>query len=1137
MRKKLFHRITAAFCILTLLLSLAPTAHAADGPAKSDNIGKHNYSYYSANTVKSYLFENNQGGLTRVEYLGGSSIVVEDYSSDFKFQRSHSVSMELSIWGGFYAGKDYNFFVFGQANPSESDSVEVIRVVKYSKDWQRLDQYSLYGANTETPFRSSSLSCTEYGGNLYIRTSHRMYRSSDGLNHQANMTLVLRQSDMSIVESYYKVEFNKYGYVSHSFNQFILTDQSGSIVAVDHGDAYPREIVLNRAGSSSTIQKFPGAIGDNNTGASLGGFAETSGGYVTAYNFDGVSGNSPRTVYLAYTDKSSLRTQTVQVSQPGTYNPILAPLGLDGGYIIWINSDNKFTYTTYSASGSVGSPQIVTAAVSDCQPIAFNGKAVWYVTSDSTPIFYTLDSGGVKRYPTNSADSTPDSTGTNNDSAGSTGNSNGTAGTPAAGQAFPDVPATHWASEQVKKCMDLGIVAGYDNGKFGPGDPVTGAQFATMLGRTFYAKEFALYSANANSSGGWYVPALLLASNVGMLQGTSHLESGRSDAWKASQGLNLTRLDMAMMLYNIIAANGKTPSASAQSQAQSSISDFRKIPSNYQTAVSCCVAAGVINGMSDGSFSGDETMTRAQACVVITRMLDVVNSGNDSGNTGSTGNNSSETSTPVSLAIKPTSLTLTAGESGKVQATASGTDSTPHIAYSSSNQATATVDSSGNISAKAAGSTVITAIMTWKGQLYTASCAVTVKAPSVAKVTLTPKTLELTAGESKTIDAQMEAPDGSIYKNMVSLTSSDPSVVEIRGYELVAKAPGTAVITGFVSWEGQTYRDTCNVTVKAPANSGSSGANNSSDFCAEVVRLVNEERAKAGLSPLGTFDTLTAAAQIRAPELITKFDHNRPDGTKCFTALGEAGVSNYYTAGENIAAGQRTPAEVVESWMNSPGHRANILNGDFTHIGVGYVQGGGNYGHYWVQLFVEMRGNPSGSNNTGTNTGTNTGSNTGTNAGTNTGTNTGSGAETNTGTGIGSTTVPANGRTDHYREAWANGNYLELQVVNGNTIQFSGCYNTNATYYNYAVLRVFGGENYTPFTPGVPFSVSVPVDVARLSDFYGGDTTKPTSYIISMVCQNYTPGDSSMGGLSFQSGVRILLALSASGGVELQVSR
>ncbi len=126
------------------------------------------------------------------------------------------------------------------------------------------------------------------------------------------------------------------------------------------------------------------------------------------------------------------------------------------------------------------------------------------------------------------------------------------------------------------------------------------------------------------------------------------------------------------------------------------------------------------------------------------------------------------------------------------------------------------------------------------------------------------------------------------------------------------------------------------------------------ELAAEVVRLVNVERAKEGLAPLGTYDSLTRAAQIRAPEIVTLFSHDRPDGTSCFTAMDQTGATKgAYTWGENIAAGNATAAATVEQWMNSPGHRANILNAKFTHIGVGYQHSAGStYGHYWVQMFT-----------------------------------------------------------------------------------------------------------------------------------------------------------------------------------------
>ena len=118
----------------------------------------------------------------------------------------------------------------------------------------------------------------------------------------------------------------------------------------------------------------------------------------------------------------------------------------------------------------------------------------------------------------------------------------------------------------------------------------------------------------------------------------------------------------------------------------------------------------------------------------------------------------------------------------------------------------------------------------------------------------------------------------------------------------------------------------------------------------QVVALVNEERAKEGLPALKVDETLQAAALARAKETVRLFSHTRPNGTSCFTILKEYGISYHY-AGENIAYGQRSPEEVVDAWMNSKGHRANIMNKNFTTIGIGYYQTA-NGTKYWSQLFL-----------------------------------------------------------------------------------------------------------------------------------------------------------------------------------------
>ncbi|MBR3036521.1 MAG: hypothetical protein IKI54_04440 [Lachnospiraceae bacterium] len=121
-----------------------------------------------------------------------------------------------------------------------------------------------------------------------------------------------------------------------------------------------------------------------------------------------------------------------------------------------------------------------------------------------------------------------------------------------------------------------------------------------------------------------------------------------------------------------------------------------------------------------------------------------------------------------------------------------------------------------------------------------------------------------------------------------------------------------------------------------------------------VLDLVNAERAKEGLSPLALDPAAGSAAQVRARETVDLFEHVRPNGTQCFTALDEAGAT-YRMAGENIACGQPTPEAVVDAWMHSEGHRANIMKPEFTHMGLGCCELSNDPQHYyiyWAQLFI-----------------------------------------------------------------------------------------------------------------------------------------------------------------------------------------
>lgn len=163
-------------------------------------------------------------------------------------------------------------------NKEESDECEVFRFVKYDKNWNRLAQCSVKGANTYIPFDAGGLSMTETDGKLYIHTCHEMYQSDDGYHHQANCSFVVNEEDMTLVDSYTGVMNLGEGYVSHSFMQLIRTDGE-YIYRVDLGDAYPRGIAFTMTKTGDKLQD-PSLYGslftiDGNTGYNYTGYSLT----------------------------------------------------------------------------------------------------------------------------------------------------------------------------------------------------------------------------------------------------------------------------------------------------------------------------------------------------------------------------------------------------------------------------------------------------------------------------------------------------------------------------------------------------------------------------------------------------------------------------------------------------------------------------------------------------------------------------------------------------------------------------------------------------------------------------------------------------------------------------------------------
>lgn len=186
------------------------------------------------------------------------------------------------------------------------------------------------------------------------------------------------------------------------------------------------------------------------------------------------------------------------------------------------------------------------------------------------------------------------------------------------------------------------------------------------------------------------------------------------------------------------------------------------------------------------------------------------------------------------------------------------------------------------------------------------------------------------------------------------------ALYEVDNYDMVELAnpglkfikTGDVVVSAFTWKNGQLYKWQFLIhVVPRGYNLSASDKASMENYAQSVLDLVNKERAKAGVRPLVLSEDICKKADIRAQELIVLFSHTRPDGRDFSSVFGSRRGKIY--AGENIAAGSATPEAVVNQWMNSSGHRENILNGNYRYLGVGYVyDGNSEYTHYWVQLFA-----------------------------------------------------------------------------------------------------------------------------------------------------------------------------------------
>ena len=208
--------------------------------------------------------------------------------------------------------------------------------------------------------------------------------------------------------------------------------------------------------------------------------------------------------------------------------------------------------------------------------------------------------------------------------------------------------------------------------------------------------------------------------------------------------------------------------------------------------------------------------------------------------------------------------------------------------------------------------------------------------------------------EKQEVKTEPKETVSEVEKAPVTTTEQKQTVTEVEKTPEVTTEQPKVPVTEAKTEQPKATETTSPSTQPTTAPSTTPVASTSSNIDAieaAVVELTNAERVKAGLQPLKAYAPLMAAAREKSQDMKDKnyFSHTSPTYGSPFDRLKALGIS-YQSAGENIAKGQRTAEEVVTAWMNSEGHRANILNANFTHIGVGYVKDG----NIWTQQFIKQ---------------------------------------------------------------------------------------------------------------------------------------------------------------------------------------
>jgi hypothetical protein len=417
----------------TTTTSAPPTDTPISGIAKADS-----YSVYSQNRVSlsfsrwktvpiSFLVGNADGTKTVVVAKDGK-IGVQTYKEEggtLKLTGNKTINYELPIFGGFLAAENNFYIAFGQTNETEDDGKETIKIVKYDLGFNKVSEIAITGAQIRStiPFEAGKGAMALGGGVLTFHTTRERYKSTDGLNHQSQLTLLIDAANMTLLNPVGDFQDN---HVSHSFDQYVITDGSERVL-LDHGDAYPRAIVLHKSQGTGyaavELFKIPGAVGANATGVSIGGFSQGPNNYLAVYNsinhslatdYDSykVGGviNEQRDVYAVFVPKSDLSETAVKNiliekytgTDKGASIPKLVKIEENKFAVLWEEFEIKNTrpgnslgvkYLFIDDAGNkltepISIPEYV---LSECEPVVSGQSIVWYSDFNNDRVFYKIN--------------------------------------------------------------------------------------------------------------------------------------------------------------------------------------------------------------------------------------------------------------------------------------------------------------------------------------------------------------------------------------------------------------------------------------------------------------------------------------------------------------------------------------------------------------------------------------------------------------------------------------------------------------------------------------------------------------------------------------------------------------------------